>query len=66
MNYYQSINDGLAEGVDYYQLSYNSPIYVNQDLFVLFSERSGNNSIIVEALDKNNNPISKLCCFAIG
>ncbi|MFK7809929.1 MAG: hypothetical protein AB8F74_19145 [Saprospiraceae bacterium] len=57
MNYYQYINHDLDNGVDYFQLGYSSPVYVNQNLFVAFSERQGNNSVILEALDVNGNPL---------
>ena len=57
MNYYQFIIYGLTNGVDYFQVGYTNPIYVNQNLFVAFSERKGNNSVILEALDFSGNPL---------
>ncbi len=57
MNYYQSVDYDLAAGVDYFQLGYSSPISVNQHLFIGFAERSGSNSVILEALDENGNSL---------
>ncbi len=66
MNYYQQISYEWLSGVDYFQVGYTSPISVSQGLFVLFSERSGNNSVILEALDLNQNPLGAQITLNVG
>jgi len=58
MNHYQYINGhDMLDGFDYFQVGYPTPIEVNEELFITVSERTGNNSVQVQAFDLLQAPL---------
>jgi len=52
LNYFQKLDAGIVPS-DYYKITYNSPITVYGNEFLLISERGGNNPSKIEAFDNS-------------
>ncbi len=56
LNDYQESTSDFNDG-DYYQLSYNTPLFVTAGTFVGVTERGGNNPVEIRAYDSNGDPL---------
>ncbi len=57
--------ENYADG-DFYELTYNTPLYSTNGGFVAITERGGNNPQTVQALDFNGNPIGTAINISSG
>ncbi|WP_042279762.1 DUF7507 domain-containing protein, partial [Nonlabens tegetincola] len=58
-NYFQGLSGAVLD-TDFYTLSYNVPISVSGESFLLVSERDGNNTFEIEAFDAQGNSFGQL------
>ncbi|PZX41166.1 Calx-beta domain-containing protein, partial [Nonlabens dokdonensis] len=55
-NHYQALSNGIL-ATDFYTLTYDTPIPVSGESFILTSERDGNNGFIITMFDANGNTL---------
>ncbi len=56
LNDYQESSSSFTTG-DYYELSYDTPLFVTAGTFVGVTERGGNNEVLIQAYDELGNPM---------
>jgi hypothetical protein len=62
LNHYHQVNLSLAPAgsTGMYQLGYDSPVPSNSGIFIIITERGGNNDYTIEAFDSNDNSLGTL------
>jgi len=53
LNHYQSFDEGAMDNITFYELGYTTPIRVTGETYIMFSERGGNNQVIIHAFGSN-------------
>jgi VCBS repeat-containing protein len=56
LNDYQESSSSFTTG-DYYELTYDTPLFVTAGTFVGVTERGGNNEVLIQAYDEFGNPM---------